>query len=56
MRMRQKKGIRMTKEKDVPVKPYKRSPPSNPPKKSPKPGPKNVPVDGHKRSRPRKKK
>jgi hypothetical protein len=43
-------------EKSVPVKPYKRSPPSTPPYPGPgkKPGPKPVPVSPQKRSPPSK--
>jgi len=42
--------------KTVPVKPYRRSPPSTPPYQGPgnKPGPKPVPVAPHKRSPPSK--
>ena len=51
----------MTGPKTVPVKPYRRSPPSaNPPPEPerhyPKPGPKTVPVEPYKRSPPSKKK
>lgn len=45
----------MAGKKTINVKPHRRSTPSSTPKPSPKPGPKNVPVSGHKRSRPKNK-